>query len=185
MEDTPLNPASAWRLDVARRVSKLYASIDAVRAVNVSSSTARGLSDGYSDLDMQVFWDRPPTDVVNVKNGLVNIETGKLDPHRPDFLTPTQLPVVYDPCATCPAIDKFIAEVFPEDAHRIGYEIPAMLATPYTALQRAILLIGGGANGKSRYLALLVAFLLTSGFPFVFDKVGVGFVSGAVCFGAR
>lgn len=110
-------------------------------------------------VDSPLLWERPPDDTINVKNGLLNVATGKLEPHSSDYLSPVQLPVFYRPGAGCPKIDKFIGEVFPADAMAIAYELPAWLMTPYTAIQKAVLLLGPGGNGKSRYLRMVEAFL--------------------------
>src|SRR5262249_38580390 len=64
-----------------------------------------------------------------------------------------------DPLARCPAWDKFISEVFPGDSEAIAWEIPAWLMTPDTSIQKAILLMGDGANGKSTYLRAVLAFI--------------------------
>jgi putative DNA primase/helicase len=69
------------------------------------------------------------------------------------------MPVAYDPAATCPAWDRFIGEVFPEDARAVAFQIVALLMVPHTSCQKAVLLIGSGGNGKSAYLAGLTAFL--------------------------
>ena len=47
------------------------------------------------------LWAQPPSNILNVKNGLLDIETGKLDPHTPDHLSTVQIPVEYDPSARC------------------------------------------------------------------------------------
>lgn len=65
----------------------------------------------------------------------------------------------FDPTARRPAWDKFISEVFPGDSEAIAWEIPAWLVTPDTSIQKAILLLGEGANGKSSYLRGLLAFI--------------------------
>jgi putative DNA primase/helicase len=96
---------------------------------------------------------------VNVLNGLLNVATRILSPHSPDFLSPVQLPVNFDPTAQCPGWDKFIEDVFPCDSEEIAWEIPAWLMTPDTAIQKAVLLTGDGANGKSTYLRAVLAFL--------------------------
>jgi putative DNA primase/helicase len=49
--------------------------------------------------------------------------------------------------------------VFPRDAEAIAWEIPAWLMTPDTSIQKAILLIGDGSNGKSTYLRAVLAFI--------------------------
>jgi putative DNA primase/helicase len=113
----------------------------------------------YIAVDAPELWERPEANVVNVENGLVDVRTRVLAPHSPTFLSPVQIPVKYDPAAHCPAWDKFIAEVFPEDTEAIAWEVPAWLMTPDTSIQKAILLTGDGANGKSTYLRAVLSFI--------------------------
>ena len=49
--------------------------------------------------------------IINVKNGLLNIMTDELKPHTPEYLSFVQLPVRYDPNATCPKIIRFLTQV--------------------------------------------------------------------------
>jgi putative DNA primase/helicase len=109
--------------------------------------------------DSPRLWERPPIDVVNVRNGLLDLKTGTLQPHSPDFLSPIQLPVTFDPAADCPGWEAFLNAVFPRDAIPVAWEILGWLMVPYTGLQKALMLTGSGANGKSRFLAGLRAFL--------------------------
>lgn len=110
-------------------------------------------------VDSPRLWERPPIDVVNVRNGLLDLKTGNWAPHSPDFLSPIQLPVVFDPAAQCPGWEAFLSAVFPRDAIPVAWEIFGWLMVPYVGLQKALMLVGGGANGKSRFLAGLRAFL--------------------------
>jgi hypothetical protein len=57
-----LNPASAWRLELARPIAEAYAEHTNVAAVIVGGSTSRGYADRYSDIEIGVFWHQPPTD---------------------------------------------------------------------------------------------------------------------------
>lgn len=57
-----MNPASRWRYALARRVAPVYAANPHVAAVILGGSTARGHADRYSDVELGVFWRRPPTD---------------------------------------------------------------------------------------------------------------------------
>ncbi len=113
----------------------------------------------YLRLRAPALWERPPLDVVNVANGLLNIDSGKLLPHSPNHLSPIQIPVRYDSHATCPAWDKFVAEVFPADAQDLAWGIVGYLMVPATSIQKAILLFGEGGNGKSTFLEALTAFI--------------------------
>jgi hypothetical protein len=54
--------ASAWRFELGRRIGLAYAANPKARVVQVSGSTGRGTADGYSDLELDVYWSAPPTD---------------------------------------------------------------------------------------------------------------------------
>jgi putative DNA primase/helicase len=117
----------------------------------------------YISADTCELWERPPLDRINLLNGIlkINLKSGKskLLPHSPDFLSPIQLPVKYDVKAQPVAWEKFVAATFPEDAQEVAWQIPAWLMTPETSIQKSILLLGEGANGKSTFLAAVSAFI--------------------------
>jgi len=52
-----------------------------------------------------------------------------------------------------------VSDVFPEDAEAIAWEIPAWLMTSDMSIQKAVLLTGEGANGKSTYLRAVIEFV--------------------------
>ena len=105
------------------------------------------------------LWDPPPLDRVNVLNGVLNLESGDLQPHSPDFLSPIQINAAWDPEAECPAIDRFVQRVFPYDAHEVFYQLAGLFLTPDSRCQKAVLFLGSGASGKSVALSLLRQFL--------------------------
>jgi P4 family phage/plasmid primase-like protien len=113
----------------------------------------------YIALRSPELWERPPLDEINVKNGILNITTRHLRPHDPAFLSTVRIPVAYDPEATCPEWDKFVSTTFPEDTQVLAYELPADLMTPERSIQKSILLIGEGSNGKSTYLTAVSNFV--------------------------
>ncbi len=113
----------------------------------------------YIRADAPELWERPPLDEVNVLNGILNVETKRLRDHDPGFMSPVQIPVEYDPGAKCPAWEQFVSETFPEDAQELAFELPADLITPSRSVQKSILLIGEGSNGKSTYLRALTGFV--------------------------
>jgi putative DNA primase/helicase len=114
---------------------------------------------GYLLATSPALWDRPPLDIVNVRNGLLDVASGRLQEHTPDFLSPIQIGAAFDPKGACASIDHFVREVFPPDAYELAYELPGHLMIPDTRPERGILLLGGGANGKSTYLAVIENFL--------------------------
>ncbi len=95
--------------------------------------------------------------LINFANGVLNLATGTLSPHTPEQGFLYALPYGYDPTATCPAFDKFMGEITSGDKqiqallHEfLGYSI----CDQDYWLQKAILLIGEGSNGKSTYLKI-------------------------------
>jgi P4 family phage/plasmid primase-like protien len=105
------------------------------------------------------LWEAPPSDKLNLKNGILNVDTHELEAHCPRFLSTVQLPVAYDPSATCPAWDKFISDVFPSDSIAVVWELIAWVMTPDMSIQKSALLIGEGENGKSAFLRAIVSFI--------------------------
>lgn len=91
--------------------------------------------------------------LMNLKNGVFDLETGDLLPHSPDFGFRTLIPYDYDPSATCPRFDTFLKEVTIEDIELedlimeyMGY---CLSNTPPEYGEKAMILLGEGANGKS------------------------------------
>ena len=113
----------------------------------------------FIGVDAPMLWERLPDDVVNVQNGLFDLNGGELKPHTPEFLSPMQLPAAYDPEAEPTAWIKFCSEVLPDDTQALPWELAAWLMTPNTNIQKAVLLLGAGRNGKSRFLQAMVSFL--------------------------
>ncbi|MCX5398481.1 phage/plasmid primase, P4 family [Streptomyces sp. NBC_00102] len=95
------------------------------------------------------FDDRP--DLLNFRNGTVDLRTGRLRPHDQADLLTYGLEIDYDPNAQCPRWESFLAEIFPNMPELpayiqrlIGYGI-----TGHTTEQAFAVLWGKGANGKS------------------------------------
>jgi P4 family phage/plasmid primase-like protien len=102
-----------------------------------------------------------PAGLVLYQNGVLNLHTGDLLPHSPEYFTTNILPYNYDPTARCPQWLAFLGEIFEDDQERVellqewfGY----MLTTSYDH-HKIMLLVGVQRSGKStigRMLELLV-----------------------------
>jgi len=57
-----MTDASQWRLHLARQLAPVYAAHPHVQAIILGGSAAAGYADRYSDIEIGVFWDRPPSD---------------------------------------------------------------------------------------------------------------------------
>lgn len=96
-------------------------------------------------------------DIINLKNGLYNIETNTLSPHSPEYLSLKQGPIRYDPNTKPRLFRKFLREiVYFEDIRSL---IELMAYTFYRAnpFEVIVILLGDGSNGKSVIFGLLTA----------------------------
>jgi len=106
--------------------------------------------------------------LIPLKNGVFDLETGKLLPHDPKYLFDYQIPVIYDEKATCPNIDKFFSEVVSEEDVSLIYDMFALAIYKKGYLEKFFVLTGVGSNGKTVLLQLLTSFIgadNTSGLP--------------------
>jgi len=122
------------------------------KVTNIINYIRYGTFIDRKDFNQSVEW-------INVKNGLLNIETGELREHTPEFLSTVRIPVKYDPAADCPAIKKFLREIVKPEDVKILEEIAGYCLYRGYPIKKAVMLVGGGNNGKSTYLNLLRAFL--------------------------
>jgi len=98
--------------------------------------------------------ERTDTRYLNLPNGLLDWEDGKLYPHSAGIISTIRLPIEWNEDAECPEIDQFFAEVFPSDAIELAYEILGYMLFNDNPLHKAILLYGSGRNGKGTFIRL-------------------------------
>ena len=84
-------------------------------------------------------------------NGAFSKSERKMYGYSPAYRAKTRLPLYYDPDADCPAIKKFMAEIFHADdipliEEWMGYHL--VYRYPFAAM---LFLIGEGANGKTTF----------------------------------
>jgi P4 family phage/plasmid primase-like protien len=97
------------------------------------------------------------TNVINVKNGLLNVMTDELKPHIPEYLSFVQLPVRYDPDATCMKITKFLTQVLSKEDISTLVRVFGYCLFRSACYEKAVMLIGPGRNGKSVLIKLVEA----------------------------
>jgi len=133
-----------------------------VSTVLGEDSTAHRISEVLTHIKTQTYSTREngiKPEIVNVRNGLLNIMTGKLSRHTPKYFITAQIPVRFNPEADCPRIKEFLSEILAESDIPVVQEIFGYTLWGDYRLQKAIMFIGEGANGKSTLLALMRAFL--------------------------
>lgn len=105
--------------------------------------------------------------VINCRNGEVWFDkAGNLvfKPHRPESYLRFSLDVEFDPGATCPEFDKRCLEIFgesidPEGMYRHFMEIVGYICQPWRKFAIIIMLYGGGNNGKTSLMKIVVNLL--------------------------
>ena len=102
-----------------------------------------------------VKFDRAP--VWNFINGTLELDTGVFRDHNPGDYCSVQASYPYNAKATCPAWEKFIADVTGDDpkSEELLQFIPAYALYQDCCLERIFVLSGNGGNGKSKYLEVL------------------------------
>jgi putative DNA primase/helicase len=100
-----------------------------------------------------------PLNLINLKNGIYNIDTGELISHDPKYTFLYELPIDYNPVANCPTWKKFIEDtLYKEDVEFIQELCGYLLyrSYPWALL---VILLGHGRNGKSTFINVLTAIL--------------------------
>lgn len=95
--------------------------------------------------------------LLNCMNGVYDLRSMELLPHRPDNLITKLVPYNYDPRATCPNWLAFLRQIFDNNTHLIDYIQRAVgyALTGVIREQCLFFLHGGGANGKSTFLSVV------------------------------
>lgn len=88
--------------------------------------------------------------LVCMANGVLNLDTGKLEDHDPGLFTTWSLPFAFDAEATCPRWDTFLTEVLGHDpaAQKTLQQFAGVLVTGDTTRHKMLALIGARRAGK-------------------------------------
>ncbi|MBN2148276.1 MAG: hypothetical protein JW726_12885 [Anaerolineales bacterium] len=106
---------------------------------------------------------------LNLANGMLNLETLELEPHQRELYFTTQLDYSYDPDADCPQWRAFLDQVLVNEDGKTDPSLIDLLQealgyslTPDTSLEKAFLLNGEAASGKSTILSIVQRLLATA-----------------------
>lgn len=100
--------------------------------------------------------------IINLKNGLYNLQEDKLVEHTPDYYSTVQLNASYDPKAQCPRFKQYLKEVLDADQIPLIQEMLGYFLVPITRAQKCFVIVGEGGAGKSQLLLVLNQVLLGS-----------------------
>ena len=99
---------------------------------------------------------------ITTQNGMIDIrEPNTLKPFTPDVFTTNMVNATYDPLAYDEVVDKTIDKLVQNDSELrlVMEEMIGYCLLPTARFQKALLLTGGGSNGKSTFLEMLSEFL--------------------------
>lgn len=90
----------------------------------------------------------------NVENGVVDLRTGKLQPHDRELGLTKITNVIHDENAQCPTWITFLEQIFHGDTELIDYmqRLVGYSLTGDISEQSMYFLVGGGSNGKSTFV---------------------------------
>ena len=152
-----------WRAVDDRRVKQLIQNTLEQKGNEVMRSLVDGVADVLkTDIFAEEHEWNPHSDAISFLNGELHW-TGtvwELQPHCREHYRTTQIPHHYKPNALCPRFEKFLNEILVNDIDMKEKRLLILELIGYTLLSNArlevfVLLIGGGANGKSVLLDVI------------------------------
>ena len=157
------NETGIWNADGKRNLR--FACREALAAEHYGANVLRELetqvrADPYVEIDASTLG--VEAGYIAVKNGLVNLSRaadGRDDavrPLEPQDYALTRLPVRYDPDASTDLCESFVSDVVEDEKQKAVQEyIGYCLHRGELPFNRALLLVGSGANGKSTFLSMV------------------------------
>ncbi len=99
------------------------------------------------DLDRHPF-------IFNCKNGMIDLETGRLYPHEKKRMITKVSMIAYEAEEKCPVWKKFLKDIFGRNRELINFiqRVLGWALTGDNSSQAMFILYGNGANGKSTFI---------------------------------
>lgn len=101
-------------------------------------------------------------DYINLRNGMFNLNTFELEPHRPEMYLTSQLDFDYDPDAECPQFRKFLQTSITDDRGLPDMDMIMLLTefmaysmTANTNMKASAWLVGVPDSGKSTIITFM------------------------------
>lgn len=136
----------------ARKYAHALGNTGKVRALIDAASHDPAIAITSAELDQDPW-------LLAVENGVIDLRTGELHEHSPDYLITRFAPIVYLPDAVAPRFLQFLDEAFEGDGETIGYVLRLLGYCLTGSTQEHVLSLWygpRGANGKSTLLSLLL-----------------------------
>lgn len=113
-----------------------------------------GRLEGLCFEERRVLPDRASEPLLNCKNGMLDLYTLELKPHDPSYLSARQIPIEWDPDATCPTYDAWLQDRVGKAQVPVVNEAISQFLDPSRTPSKALFLFGPSRSGKSTILRL-------------------------------
>lgn len=134
-------------LDESKQRSKLNFILRSKNQRGLTSMIASAQNEPGVFMEMSHFDSHK--DIFNVKNGMVDLQTGELLPHDMKLFITKMCEVDYNTNATCPRWDKFLDEICPDkEAQKYLQRFFGYAITGHNRAEKMLVLNGLGGNGK-------------------------------------
>ncbi|MBU0569690.1 hypothetical protein KKB40_02820 [Patescibacteria group bacterium] len=141
--ETLIQHEASKRLEKDMRKSRVSETVEAIRYAT------------YIDVNKE----KQGIHLVNLKNGLLDINKMEIQPHTPEYFIASQLPVEYNPIADCPTFNEFILQTVGSDNVPVVQELFGYCLYRTYILHKAFLFYGPESTGKSTLLQVIQALL--------------------------
>ena len=93
----------------------------------------------------------PNKDLINVRNGMLDINDFSLVEHHPKHYSTKRFPIIYDPEAACPVFESFLHDITlgDEELKVVFQEMLGYILVNRTYGEKSYFFYGTGSNGKS------------------------------------
>lgn len=131
--------------------SEIQAELEDLASTHVKNEIIEKIKD-LTPTDRKAFEVDPR--YLNLNNGILDVFTGELLPHSPDYLFMHQLPCSFDSSADCPRIKQFLSEILQEEDMPVIQEWFGYSLYRRYYIKKAVILVGERDTGKSTLLKL-------------------------------
>jgi putative DNA primase/helicase len=129
-------------------------------------ATAGGINDVLAQWQMLMYKPieklNPNPLIINVKNGLYNVDEDRLQPHTPLHYSTVQINANYNEGGKCPTFIRFLQQCLHNEDIPLVQEILGYLLIPVNKAQKSFVFVGAGHAGKSTLLSVAQEVLLGS-----------------------
>lgn len=113
-------------------------------------------------IESEDFFKNDYLDEIPVLNGVLNLKTKKLSEFNPKKIFFNKVQATYNPKATCPGIIKHFEDILKDKNDvKVMFEIFGFLLYKDYFVEKAIMFVGDGRNGKGKTIDLMKRFLGT------------------------